>query len=545
MSKVAQYLQEHLLGEVTSSSAVRKHFSQDGSVLQMTPAVVVYPRGESDVRKTCRFAWQLAERGRVLPITARGAGTDQAGAAIGSGLMLVFPAHMNRILVLDNKSGSVAVEPGINYGKLQQTLQTYHRFLPPFPSSIEYSTIGGAIANNASGEKSFKYGSTRQYVRSLRVVLANGEVIETGRINKRELNKKLGLATFEGEVYRAVDGVLDEFGAVIEGAKRDITKNTAGYELTDVKRKDGSFDLTPLFVGSQGTLGIITEAVLATELDNPATTLFVGYFDDLQHTAAAIAELRQLPNKPSAIEMVDEQLLRLVDQLNPSQLKDVVDRPLPKVVLLVEFDTSNARLQKRTNKKVEKIMQQYATGHRVETDPAEQEKLWRIRHSSATVIAHTEGNIRAVPFIEDGVVPVDQLAAYVDGIYALFKKYHLNVAVWGHAGDGNLHVQPFLDLAQIGDRQKLFRLADEYYALVISLGGSTAGEHGDGRLRAPYLPYVYGPEMYAVLGKVKAAFDPHNILNPGVKFGTTQDDVKGMLRQEYSLGHLYNHLPRT
>lgn len=548
MSKVAQYLQEHLLGEVTSSAAVRKHFSHDASVLQLTPSVVVYPRNESDVRKTCRFAWQLAERGRILPITARGAGTDLGGAAIGSGLMLVFTAHMNRILVLDNKSGTVAVEPGINYGKLQQTLQTYHRFLPPFPASFEYSTIGGAIANDAAGEKSVKYGSTRQYVRSLRVVLANGEVIETRRISKRELNKKLGLSTFEGEIYRTVDSALDEYKDTIAEAQRDITKNTAGYNLWDIRRKDGSFDLTPLFVGSQGTLGIVTESVLATEPDNPQTTLFVAYFDDLQHVANAVLDIKAMGEKgekASAIELVDEQLLKLVEQLSPSQLKDVIDKPLPKAVLLVEYDNQNPRIQKRAAKKVEKIFKQYATDYRHETDPVEQEKLWRIRHSSATVIAHTEGNLRAVPFIEDGVVPVEKLAEYITSIYELFLKYKLNVAVWGHAGDGNLHVQPFLDLGQIGDRQKLFKLADEYYSLVIRLGGSTAGEHGDGRLRAPYLPYVYGADFYAVLSKIKAAFDPHDILNPGVKFGTTPDELKGMLRQEYSLGHLYNHLPRT
>lgn len=545
MSKVAQYLQEHLLGEVTSSAAVREHFSQDASILKATPSVVVYPRGESDVRKTCRFAWQLAERGRILAITARGAGTDLGGAAIGTGLILVFPAHMNRILVLDNKTGSVAVEPGINYGKLQQTLQTYHRFLPPFPSSIEYSTIGGALANNASGEKSVKYGDTAKYVRSLRVVLANGEVIETGRISKRELSKKLGLSTLEGEVYRAVDSALEEYSDVIESAKRDVTKNTAGYNLWDVRRKDGSFDLTPLIVGSQGTLGIITEAVLSTESNSPTNTLLVGYFDDLQHAASAIKELRSAGDMPSALEMVDEQLLRLVNQLSPSQLKDVVEKPLPKVVLLVEYDNLNARLHKKVVKKAEKILEKYATSVRKETDPIEQEKLWRIRHASATVVAHTEGNLRAIPFIEDGTVPVDKFEDYLRGTYELFAKYSLNAAIWGHAGDANLHIQPFLDLNQIGDRQKVFRLSEEYYALVISLGGTTAGEHGDGRLRAPYLPYVYGKEMYAVLKKIKEGFDPHNILNPGVKFGTTPEDVKGMLRQEYSLGHLYNHLPRT
>src|SRR5579864_2809365 len=169
MSKVAEYLQEHLLGEVMTSVDARRYFSTDGSIFTLTPTVVVYPRNENDVRKVARFTWQLAERGRVLPITARGSGTDQSGAAIGSGVVLAFPAHMNRVLELDSKTGVVVIEPGINYGKLQQTLQTHGRFLPPFPASLEYSTIGGAIANNASGEKTIKYGDTRTFVRGLRV----------------------------------------------------------------------------------------------------------------------------------------------------------------------------------------------------------------------------------------------------------------------------------------------------------------------------------------------------------------------------------------
>lgn len=545
MSKVAQYLQEHLLGEVSSSPSVLRHFSTDASILQMTPMAVVYPRGESDVRKVARFAWQLAERGRVLPITARGAGTDQGGAALGEGIILAFPAHMNRILVLDNKTGAVSVEPGINYGKLQQTLQTHGRFLPPFPASFEYSTIGGAIANNASGEKSVKYGSTRNYVKTLRVVLANGEVIETGRISKRELNKKLGLATFEGEVYRGIDALYEEHSDVIAASGKNITKNAAGYAMRDVKRKDGSIDLTPLFIGSQGTLGIVTEAVLSTESDNPEATLFVGFFDDLQHMTKAVSELRDLPDKPSAIEIVDEQLLKLVNQLNPNQLKDVVPHPIPKAVLLVELEGSGSRSLKRSTKKASKILEQYATDFRAETDAAEQDKLWRIRHASAAVIGHAESNVRSLPFIEDGAVPVDKLDAYITGIYHLFRKFQLHVAVWGHAGDGHLHVQPFMDLSQIGDRQKLFKLMDEYYALVIHLGGTTTGEHGDGRIRAPYLPYVYGAEMYDVMKKAKEIFDPHGILNPGVKFGTSLDELKSSLRSEYSLGHLHNHAPRS
>lgn len=543
MSKVAQYLQEHLLGEVMVSSDARRYFATDGSIFSLVPNVIVYPRGENDVRKVTRFSWQLAERGRILPITARGSGTDQAGAAIGSGIILAFPAHLNRIVEFNGKSGDVVVEPGLNYAKLQQTLYTHDRFLPPFPSSLEYSTIGGAIANNASGEKSIKYGDTRTYVRSLRVVLANGEVIETERLNKRDLSKKLGLATFEGEIYRALDALFEEHHKIIEKSVLNVTKNSAGYALSAVNNKDG-FDLTPLFVGSQGTLGIITEATLETEPYNPDTSLLVAYFDDIAKAGKAVLELRQLGDVPSAIEMVDEHLLALVDRLSPNQLKDVISKPFPKIVLFVEFDDGE-HARKRLVKKAAKVLEHLATNYELADEPADKEKLWKMRHSAATVIAHNDGTLRALPVIEDGIVPLEKYGEYLSGVYELLKRNRLQAAVWGHAGDANLHLQPYLDLAQVGDRQKLFRLADDYYKLVIELGGSTTGEHGDGRLRAMYLPKLYGPEVYSLFQKVKKIFDPYGTLNPGVKIDVNVEDLKPLLRHEYSLGAWYEHMPHS
>jgi FAD/FMN-containing dehydrogenase len=544
MSKVAHYLQEHLLGEVMSSADARRYFATDGSIFSVTPSLVVYPRNENDVRKTARFAWQLAERGRVIPITARGSGTDQSGAALGSGIMLVFPAHMNRIVELDPKNGVVIVEPGLNYGRLQQTLHTHERFLPPFPASYEYSTLGGAVANNAAGEKSVKYGATRGYVKSLRVVLANGEVIETARLSKRELGKKLGLTTFEGEVYRALDALIEEHRDALGKLDIPVTKNAAGYALHEVKRQDGSFDLTPLFVGSQGTLGVITEISMETEIYNPSKDLFLAEFDDIQKAAKAILELRELTQLPSSIEMVDGQLLELVDRLNPNQLKGIISKPYPKVALLVEFDDGD-RQRKKLVKKADKILETYATKHVRETDPTAQARLWKVRHASASVAAHAEGRVKAIPIIEDGVVPPEKIEEYLAGVYKLFAAAKLQVAVWGHAGDGNLHMQPFLDLSEIGDRQKAYRLLDEYYKLVISLGGSTSGEHGDGRLRAPYLQQLYGEELYGVFTKVKQIFDPYGTMNPGVKVGVSLDDIKAVTRSEYTLNHLYDHMPRS
>jgi FAD/FMN-containing dehydrogenase len=544
MNKLAHYLQEHITGEVVSSADARRYFATDKSILTIAPSLVVYPRSENDVRKTARFTWQLAERNRVLPITARGGGSDVSGAAIGTGVILVFPAHMNRILELDSKSGVVTVEPGTNYGTLQQTLKTHGRFLPPAPASLEYATIGGAAANNASGERSVKYGDTRNYVRSLRVVLANGEVIVTERLSKRELGKKLGLSTFEGEVYRTLDALLEENKATTDQLKRNVTKNSAGYDLQDVKHKDGSFDLTPLFIGSQGTLGIITEVTLDTDPHNPETALIAAFFDDAQHLQSAVTALRQDRDLPSAIELVDGNLLAMAESLNPSYLKGLVSSPYPKFVLLVEYDDPG-RIQKKQAKKGAKILQRYATRVQIAPDIDAQEKLWKLRELSAVALTPATGNAKALPLIEDGTVPVEQLNAFLTGIYDIFERSHLHAAVWGHAGDGNLKVQPLLDLSQIGDRQRAFKLMDEYYKLVISLGGTTTGEHGDGRLRAPYLPKLYGQEVYELFVKVKKIFDPHGTLNPGVKIGVTLDDLKPLLRQEYSLDHLYKHLPRS
>jgi FAD/FMN-containing dehydrogenase len=505
--------------------------------------MIVYPRNEQDVRKIARFTWQLAERGKPLPMTVRGSGTDQSGAAIGEGLIIVMPAHMNKILMLDPKKGLVVVQPGAEYGKIQQTLHTHGRFLPPYPASLDYSTIGGAVGNNSAGEKSIKYGATREFVKRLRVVLANGEVIETGRLSKRELNKKKGLTSFEGEVYRQLDGLITDNWDLIQNSKLPVSKNAAGYELASVKQKDGSFDLTPLLVGSQGTLGVVTEIELETDVYNPNTTLIAAYFDDSSSLAQAVAELAQL--RPSAMEVVDDNLLNFLEEHNPNQIRGLVDKPFPHLILLVEFDDLSDRNQKRARKKAAKTLKKFATQHKIEIDEEAKERMWKIRRSTAAVIWQMVGNSKALPVIDDGTVPLERLSEFLEGANMLFDRHRLTAAIWGHAGDGNLHINPFFDLSQVGDRQKVFKVMEEYYNLVLSLGGTTTGEHNDGRLRGPYLPNLYGPDMYEVFRRVKQVFDPYNTLNPGVKIDVTLADIKPLLRHEYSVSHLYDHMPRT
>ncbi|HSX17743.1 MAG TPA: FAD-binding oxidoreductase [Candidatus Saccharimonadales bacterium] len=543
MSKVAHYLQEHLLGEVTDSPEVRRHFSQDASILHMAPAIVAYPRNENDIRKTARFTWQLAQRGRVMPITARGGGSNTSGSAIGSGILLVFTAHMNKILMLDAKKDFIVVEPGATYDKIEQTLYTHGLFLPPYPNSQHYATIGGGIATNAIGEKSVKYGTTSQYVENLRVVLANGEVIETGPLNKRELNRKLGLSTFEGEVYRSLDTLLEDNAELIAYERQHIKsiRNAVGYNVFDVKNKKG-FDLTPLFIGSQGTLGIISEASLRVVSHNPITSMALIELNDLNDLNEVLPKILQL--KPSICDMVNKSAIQLISQINPNQLAGMLDNPQAAIHLFVEFDDLKEGDQKKAIKRLMKLVDRAGGTYYAASHPDDLERLWKIRHSVSTILTHPQEQSKAVPVAEDVSVPINRLAEFLSRAAEVYESNGLVAAAWGQAGDGVVRMQPMLDLGQVGDRQKLYKVSEAIYAIVKDLDGSFSAAAGDGRIRAPYTSSMYSPEYYEFMLKVKKIFDPYSFLNPGVKTASA-DDIKTLMRGEYNLAHHHEHLPRS
>ncbi len=531
------------MGEVSASPEVRRHFAHDASILRMAPAIVVYPRNESDIRKTASFCWQLAERGRSLPITARGGGSDTSGAALGSGIMLVFPAHMNKILELDPKKEQIIVEPGTTYDKVEQTLFTHGLFLPPYPASQQYATIGGGVANNAIGEKSVKYGATGDYVDRLRVVLANGEVIETGSLTRRELNRKLGLSTFEGEVYRAVDKLTEEnFGLIAQ--QRNITqtvRNSVGYNLSAVRTKK-SFNLTPLFVGSQGTLGIVSEATLKVVVHNPLTSLALLSFEKLEDLQDALPAILRL--KPSICDMINQAAISQVVKINPHQLDGLLQMPAAAIHLFVEFDNQKSSDQKSAVKSLAKIADRAGAYMVVAEDLSDQEKIHKVRESVSTLLNEPHGQTKAVPLAEDIAVPVEQLVDYLKTAAQIYQQAGLTPAAWGQAGEGVVRMHPMFDLGQTGDRQKLFKVADAIYSAALKLGGTLSAANGEGRVRAPYMVYMYGEELLKLNRQVKKIFDPYNILNPGVKTAT-REEVRELLRGDYNLAHRHEHLPRS
>lgn len=535
-------IEESTKADVFTDKSIRDYFATDGSIFTQTPQAVIYPTNTKDVSELLKILDVEARSKRTtVTITARGRGTDQSGGALSEGISLVFPAHMNHIIEVDKNL--VTVQPGVHYASLQRVLHSHGRFMPPYPSSINFSSIGGAIGNNACGEKTIKYGSTREYVRKLRVVLSNGEVIETGRINALTLARKKRLSTLEGKIYRELDQLITKNKQVIATAQPRTSKNAAGYDLWDVRGPRGSFDLTPLIVGSQGTLGIVTEIQLNVPVYNPHKTLIVGYFDDLDHMEAACKKLLKLG--PSALEFVDSHLLDFLHKHHPSMIRGLIPDPTPKIVLLCEFDNMSSVVRQAKVHKAIRTMEYYARSHRMSVKKDEQQALWRIRHSAAAVIWMNKGKQKALPIIEDGIVPLSKMKDFLEGTYKLLKKYKLEIAVWGHAGDANLHLQPFMDMSKATDRTKVLKLADEYYKMIIKLGGSTCGEHNDGLSRAPYLKDMYGKELYDVFVQVKKLFDPHSILNPDKKLGVTTTQTKKLLRHSYGMEHLYDHMPHN
>lgn len=528
-------------GELSTDKTTRDFFATDGSVFTVLPEAVFYPQNEADVAELVRLVAERAVDGEVHPITARGKGTDQGGGALGAGIMMAFPAHMNHFIRYDKNT--VTIQPGMIYKDLQHLLHSHGRFMPPYPASIDFATIGGAVANNSAGEKTVKYGMTRDYVESLRVVLSNGEVITTRRLSAKELAAKQKQTDFEGHIYRNVDYLIEENWDDIADAFPNVSKNSAGYDLWHVKGSDGSFDLGQLFVGSQGTLGIVSEITLRHVPWSPKNHLIVGYFESMKKAAAAVEMI--MPLQPSALEVVDKHLLEFLKEHDPQQIKGVLPEQMPGIVLLVQFDDAKEREQVRKTKKTLKAFEHTAFDMRVATDPAEQTKLWKIRRGAAAIIWKFKGNKKALPIIEDGVVPLENMPVFLERVYAMFEKYKLDIAVWGHAGNANFHLQPFMNLSAVTDRKKLFELMNDFYRMVIDLGGSTCGEHNDGRLRAPYLKRLYGERLYGVFEEVKKLFDPLNILNPGVKIGVKLQDLPKQLRKEYSMKHLADSLPNN
>jgi len=533
MSKIGQYLNEHILGEITGIKAVRERFARDGSVLSIKPELVMFPRVTNDIRKAARFSWQLAEKGHILPITARGSGSSQTGAAIGSGLIVNTTAHLNNVIHIGLKERIVHVQPGVNFKALNDILSWHGLYVPTFPETASYSTVGGAVANNSSGQLSGRFGPTGELVTRLEAVLANGDLIETTRLSKRDFSKKSGLQTFEGEIYRKLDAIIEDNQDVINNKLKDSKRDNTGYaRIAEVKRRDGSFDLTPLIIGSQGTLGIISEIVLRTEFVNSEQTIAVAVLGSNEEARDVADILKSL--EPASLETFDGALFdqaRRRGKKYPFFSETDSDRSIG-AVIYVQFNDFSDHARAHKLKKTLKILGKYNASVATSNDYSFDE-LSAIREVESSVFA-SESEGESFPSLIDGAsISSERHEEFSAAVAELATKHHVELPIHTRVLDGVVFTRPALHLDKVGDKQKVFKIVTDYAQLVQKCGGIFSADASEGRLRANAAYSILDDDIQNLYQQIRAAFDPFGTLNPGVKQVSDIKSLASSLRSSY------------
>jgi FAD/FMN-containing dehydrogenase/Fe-S oxidoreductase len=500
-------------GEVRFDRLSRALYSTDASVYQIVPAGVVLPRTEADVVATVRACANFR-----VPLTARGGGTSQAGQSIGPGLSLDVSKHLNRVVEVDAAARLARVQPGCVLDDLNAALRPLGLQFAPDISTANRATIGGMIANNASGARSVLYGKTIDHVLELRVVLADGSIIRCGPLDGPGLGVKCAREDLEGACYRAIRRLAAEHADEIERRYPKILRRVGGYNLDSFRpdgRDGGGFNLAHLFVGSEGTLGVVVEATLRlVELPRARATVVIEFTDLLDALGATPAILA---HRPSAVEVVDRYVLDST-RLNPeaARLRDFL-RGDPGAILLVELYGEGADELTPRLDALEADLRGCGHGDHLlrATDPAAQARIWKLRTLALGLSMAEKGDAKAISFVEDTAVAPEHLRDYIAEFLRIIARHGTRAGVYAHASVGCLHVRPVIDLKTEAGVRRFEAIAAEVAELVLKYGGALSGEHGDGLVRSPFQERMYGPGLYGAFRELKQIFDPLSILNPG------------------------------
>lgn len=534
MSKVASYLQGHVFGELTTRKDIRESVQHDGSVLERTPEMVVYPRTGNDIRKVLRFAWQLAEKGHALPVTARGYGTDSTGSAIGSGISLVVSRYMNRIFQFDSKQKLVRLQPGASVTSVINALRLQGATIPPIVGG--QGTVGGEVMTNHMHPHALKYGRVGEWIDKLEIILDNGDVIQTGKVNKRDVNKRKGWQGREGDIYRGVDAILDDHAQLIASMRSGEVEVQGGYPgIMDVRGKDGSLDLTPLFVGSQGTLGIISEMILRAIFVPSEISQGVIAFPNAEKARDVVGELARL--NPLYVEYYDGRLLtHAISQGNTYEWLGAVQGV--GAVVTFALDDFNERARQRQLKKAIKLVQKHDDTAIIATSASHDadalESIRAIIDVAALPPLHAD---RSGPLLVDGFnVPPQRLEEFLTALATLEDTLHVELPLYGSPVTGHFSVRPTLSLQKVSDKQKVFKLIDQLNAILISVNGQLVPGPNEGRLLSRFVRAGWSEEYTQMVDEIRRVFDPHGVLNPEVKAATELRDLVAHLRSDNAIG---------
>ncbi|MGM0576173.1 MAG: D-2-hydroxyglutarate dehydrogenase YdiJ [Myxococcota bacterium] len=506
-------------GDVHVDAGTRLVTATDNSVYQILPQAVVYPKATEDVAAVARLAAE--ERFREVTLSPRGGGTGTNGQSLSEGVIVDLSRHMNQILDVDLEGGRVRVQPGVVLDQLNAHLACHGVFFAPNLSPSNRATLGGMINTDACGKGSRVYGRTSEHVLALETVLLDGTVLESERVDREGLESLKAREDRAGEVHRVVDDVITRRRDLIREVYPKLRRFMTGYNLARVADEEaGTFDLNALLSGSEGTLGLVTEATLKlTPIPTHRRLVVLKYasFDDALGSAQLV-----VASNPSAIETIDETVLSLArEDVIWHDVGPLLDGDEPMAAVnLVEYEGADPEeVEARVGDLLATMEDAGDAPHRpsgayVAQDEAEAAALWTLRKKGVGLLGNAPGPRKPVAFVEDTVVPPERLAEYVAEFRAILDAEGLEYGMFGHVDVGCLHVRPALDLKDEEDEALLRRVSDRVADLARSYGGMMWGEHGKG-FRSEYNPDVFGEELFAELCRVKKAFDPHNQLNPG------------------------------
>lgn len=535
-------------GEIENSPDTLETYSHDASLFEVRPEVVVFPHHAKDVESLVKFVNKKRKTHPQLALTARSGGTDMSGAAIGESIIVNFNEHFR---LINKVAGLEAdVQPGVFYRDFDAaTIEKSAAILPSYPASRELCTVGGMVNNNSGGEKSLQLGKTEDYIKELKVVLSDGKSYTLKPLEGAALKAKMAKKGYEGELYRETYKLLEANYDKIKAAKPHVSKNSTGYNIWDVwDRESGVFDLTKLFAGAQGTLGLITDIKFRLVPKPEHSGLLVCFMRNINNLGEVINEV--LPHKPASFESFDDVTLILaikfffyfqktlgwvgLAKLGLSLMPDalLLRHGIPKLILMIEFTGHSEEEVAEKIHNMKQTLKPYKMLMEEDETEAKSKKFWVLRRESFNLLRKKVKDKHTAPFIDDLVVPPKYLPEFLPRLRKIVNKYKLFATIAGHMGDGNFHIIPLMKIEQPSERAKLEPAMREVNELVLSYGGSLSGEHNDGMIRGPWLTQMYGHEVVGYFKQVKGIFDPNNIFNPHKKTDADWD---------YSMAHVRDH----
>jgi anaerobic glycerol-3-phosphate dehydrogenase C subunit len=519
--QIASDLSQVIRGDVFADILHRAAYSTDASIYRIVPKCIVMPRDTGDIAAVLKYACT-----QKIPLVARGAGSGVAGESLCSGIVFDMTRYMNRILGTEDKGLTVICEPGVVLDDLNKYLAKFDRKIGPDPSSANRAVVGACVANNSTGAHWLQYGYIGDYVESIEVVLADGSVVEF----KNDFDAEHSPDDEAARIAKECLSVLSDKQKVIANALPKTKRNRSGYTIAGICH-DGRIDLARLVAGSEGTLAVFTKITLRTVPVPKSKALLQLEFDSLEKMAEAVPII--VGSSVSACELMDKTLIDLAFDALP-EYRDILPAGAA-AVLLVEHTGQTSEQVEKEIEKTDSLVGQLASGRTVVLDPDKQARLWKSRKDAGPLLYRKRSRKHPAEFMEDISVDYNKLGDYIAGLQAIRERYDIRMSFFGHAGDSELHLRPFLDLSEPAEVEKMVAIAKDVFSLALSLGGSISGEHANGLARAAFIRQQYGDEYYELLCKIKNIFDPENLLNPGKIINDDPDIMVKNLRRKHKV----------